>query len=50
VAEVDPLLLVVAQIDLHSTGPAWLWDVVGVVALVSFLVLLLRWWLSHRRR
>ncbi|HEY2193062.1 MAG TPA: hypothetical protein VGH76_12315 [Actinomycetospora sp.] len=46
----DPLLLVVAQIDLHSTGPAWLWDVVGVVALVSFLVLLLRWWLSHRRR
>lgn len=50
VAEVDPLLLVVAQIDLHSTGPAWLWDVVGAVALVSFLVVLLRWWFSQRKR
>jgi len=50
VVEVDPLLLVVAQIDLHSTGPAWLWQVVSVLALVSFLVVLLRWWFSQRKR
>lgn len=47
---VDPLLAVVAQIDLHSTGPAWLWDVAGVLALVAVLVVLLRWWFSQRRR
>ncbi len=50
VAEVDPLLLVVGQIDLHSTGPAWLWQVAGVLALVAALVVLLRWWFSQRRR
>jgi hypothetical protein len=50
VVQVDPLLLVVAQIDLHSTGPAWLWQAVSVVALVSFLVVLLRWWFSQRKR
>ena len=49
-AAVDPLLLVVGQIDLHSTGPAWLWDVAGVLALVAALVVLLRWWFSQRRR
>ncbi len=47
---VDPLLAVVAQIDLHSTGPAWLWQVAGVLALVAVLVVLLRWWFSQRRR
>jgi bacteriorhodopsin len=53
VVGVDPLLLllpVTAEIDLHSTGPAWLWDVAGVLALVAALVVLLRWWSSHRRR
>lgn len=50
VADVDALLLVVGQIDLHSTGPAWLWDVAGVLALVAVLVVLLRWWSSQRRR
>ena len=49
-AAVDALLLVVGQIDLRSTGPAWLWDVAGVVALVAVLVVLLRWWSSQRRR
>ena len=49
-AEVDPLLLVVGQIDLHSTGPAWLWQAAGVLALVAVLVVLLRWWFSQRRR
>ena len=47
---VDPLLLVVGQIDLHSTGPAWLWQVAGVLALIAALVVLLRWWFSQRRR
>jgi hypothetical protein len=50
VAGVDPLLLVVGQIDLRSTGPAWLWDAAGVLALVAVLVVLLRWWFSQRRR
>ena len=47
---VGPLLLVVAQIDLHSAGPAWLWDAAGVLALVAVLVVLLRWWFSQRGR
>ena len=50
VAGVDLLLLVVGQIDLHSAGPAWLWDAAGVLALVAVLVVLLRWWSSQRRR
>jgi hypothetical protein len=50
VVGVDALLLVVGQIDLHSTGPAWLWDLAGVLALVAALVVLLRWWSSQRRR
>ena len=49
-AEVDPLLLLVGQVDLHSTGPAWLWQVAGVLALISALVVLLRWWFSQRGR
>jgi hypothetical protein len=50
VAGVDALVLVVGQIDLHSTGPAWLWDAAGVIALVAVLVVLLRWWFSQRGR
>jgi hypothetical protein len=45
---VDPLLLL--AIDLHSAGPAWLWDAAGVLALVAALVVLLRWWFSQRGR
>ncbi|HWC83678.1 MAG TPA: hypothetical protein VG756_27285 [Pseudonocardiaceae bacterium] len=43
----DPVTL---ALDMHSTGPAWLWQVVSVLLLVSALVVLLRWWFSQRRR